>query len=152
MSRFFVEASEREPIYEFDPNEVISDQPPNVIWIRPRMSIGVRSKAQSAAYNLTKGGEIEADFSKNMMAVAQFNILDWDGPDFVDEKTGKKRPCTPENIARLPGGDPFIARVLDEIAKRNAPAKSPDPKSRDSSGSTIDGNTSLVIPESATAA
>jgi hypothetical protein len=148
MSRFFVEASEREPIYEFDPSEVISDQPPNVIWIRPRMSIALRSKAQSASLAMAKGGDIEADFSKPQIALAELNILDWEGPDFTDAH-GKKIPCTPQNIARLVGSDPFITRVLDEIAKRNVPAKSPDPKSHDSSGSTIDGNTSLVIPESA---
>ena len=151
MSRFFVDPSEREPIYEFDPNEVISDHPPNVVWIRPRMSLGLRSKAQSAALGMSKGGELEADFSKTQIALATLNILDWEGPDFLD-KDGKKVPCNPQNIARLVGSDPFISRVLEEIGRRNAPAKSPNPKSPDSNISTIDGSTSLITLESATTA
>ena len=128
----------------------MSDQPPNIVWIRPRMSIGVRSRAQTAAFALGKGGDVEADFSKNLTALAQLNILDWEGPDFVDAQ-GKKIPCTPQNIARMAGSDPFIARVLEEIARRNTPAKSPDPNAPASNTSTTDGATSLVTLESATA-
>lgn len=151
MSRFFVDPSEREPIYEFDPNEVISDRPPNIVWIRPRMSIALRAKAQSAMLAMAKGGDVEADFSKPQIALAQLNILDWEGPDFVDGD-GKKIPCNAQNIARLVGSDPFINRVLKEINDRNTAAPSPDPKSAASNGSTTAGDMSLVILESATTA
>ena len=151
MSRFFTDADEREPIYEFDPNEVISDTPPNVVWIRPRMNLAQRSKAQAAAFGIDKtSGEVEADFGRNAIVLAQLNILDWEGPDFVDAN-GKKIPVNRANIERLVGADPFIARVLDEIAKRNNPKKSPDPKSPATNGSTSDGATSLSIPTSVTA-
>lgn len=148
MSRFFTDPDEREPIYEFDPNEVISETPPNVVWIRPRMNMLTRSKAQTAAYSF--GGEgVEADFSKNLVALAVLNILDWEGPDFLD-KNGKKIPCNRQNIERMVEGDPFIARVMEEIGKRNKPAKSPDPKSPATNGSMTAGDTSLSIPTSAT--
>ncbi len=151
MSRFFTDADEREPIYEFDPNEVISDTPPNVVWIRPRMNLAQRSKAQAAAFAIDKNsGEVEADFGRNGIVLAQLNILDWEGPDFVDAN-GKKIPVNAKNIERLVGSDPFIDRVLEEIATRNKPKKSNDPKSQDTNGSMGDGATSLSIPTSATA-
>lgn len=149
MSRFFTEADEREPIYEFDPGEVISDTPPNVVWIRPRMNMRMRSKAQTAALSLADE-KVEADFSKNLVELAVLNIIDWEGPDFLD-KSGKKVPVTRQNIERLVEGDPFIGRVMDEIGKRNKRAKSPDPKSPATPGSTNDGVTSLIIPASTTA-
>lgn len=147
MSRFFTDPDEREPIYEFDPNEVISETQPNVVWIRPRMNMKQRSRAQTAAYSMREG-DVEADFSKNMVELAVLNIIDWEGPDFLDAN-GKKIPCNRQNIERMVGGDPFIARVLDEIGKRNNPKKSPDPKSPDTNGSTSAGATSLSIPTSA---
>lgn len=152
MSRFFTNPQDREPIYEFDPESVVlnpdgTPRQPNVVYIRPRMNIGTKNKVQGAMFKLdAQGKTLELDIGANLTALLQYNIIDWDGPDFRD-KRGRKIPCTPENIALLVD-DPFFARVAEAIGERNKPLESPDPKSSDSSGSISDGAGSSSTPAS----
>lgn len=148
MSRFFVEPNEREPIYEFDPATTMSDTAPNVVWIRPRMSVGIENKVKGAIAHLdTTGQTVEIDLGANLTELLVQNILAWEGPDFL-EADGRKIPVTRANIERLIGRDPFIERVADEIAKRNKKAASPDPKSPDTNGSTNGDDGYFDIPTS----
>ncbi len=147
MSRFFVEPNERERIWEFDPETTVSDRAPNWIDIRPRMTYSLSKKVQGKMLGLAGDGKtVELRFGDDQIALLQFNILDWGGPDFEHE--GKKIPCTPDNIARIAGMDAFIDRVADEIARRNKPPESPDPKLAATNGSTSDGAGSSDIPAS----
>ena len=50
--RFHVDPSERVDIYEFEPDSVISDTPPNVITIRARMDVATAGKVSSELMQL----------------------------------------------------------------------------------------------------
>lgn len=124
MSRFFV-TDAPVPVYEFDPSEVLSDKAPNVVWIKARMDMATRGAVSSELVRLDKDSkELEARLGDQELALLIHNIVRWEGPDFVDEQ-GRPIPCTPDNIRKLDGGDPFIAEVLEEIARRNPIRKSP---------------------------
>jgi hypothetical protein len=130
---------ERIPIVEFDPSEVISNTPPRTIWIRAKMNVGVRNRVTGKMVKFGPNGkEVELDLGENLNALLEENILAWEGGDFDGV------PCTKENIRKLDPTDPFIDRVADEIAKRNKPKESPDPKEVTPASSMSAGGRSLM--------
>jgi hypothetical protein len=135
MSRFFV-TDPPVAIREFDETEVVSDKPPNVVWIKARMDVATRGKVSGELLKLGENGQgVEGHLGNNNLALLLHNIIRWEGPDFVDEM-GRAIPCSPENIKKLDTNDPFIERILDEIGERNAKRASPKEGSATNSGST----------------
>jgi hypothetical protein len=133
MSRYFV----NDPpiaIPEFEAGSIVEadGQPrrPNVIFIRARMDVETRSKVKSALFGLAEDGKTpELRAGNNELALLLHNVVRWEGPDLGSV------PCTPANIRKLDTNEPHIAMVLEEIARRNEPRESPDPKSAGASGS-----------------
>lgn len=125
MTRFHVDPSEKYDVYEFDPSEVISETPPNVITIRARMSVEIAGRVSSELMQLGGDNKIEAHLGAHVGALLLHNILGWRGPDFDD------LPCTPANIRSLPSpeSDPFIEKVANEIGARNRKRTSPNGRS-----------------------
>lgn len=119
MSRYFVD-DPPVPVYEFNPDETISDQPPNIIWIRGRMDMKVSGKVKSELIGFGADGKtVEMRPGQNETALLIHNILRWEGPDLG------MIPCTPENIQKLNPSEPHIRLVLEEIAERNKVTPSP---------------------------
>lgn len=127
--RFHVDPSERIDIYEFEPEEILSDTPPNVITIRARMDIATAGKVQSEMAKLGADNKPELYIGEHVGALLLHNILGWHGPDFDD------LPCTPANIRALPSADsdPFIEKVANAIGERNKKRASPNARSATSS-------------------
>lgn len=145
MSRFHVDPSEKIDIYEFEPDDVISDTPPNVITIRARMDVATAGKVSSELMQLGGDNKIEAHLGAHVGALLLHNILGWRGPDFDD------LPCTPANIKALPSpeSDPFIEKVANAIGARNRKRESPNgrsPATTSTSGSA--GAADLIAPRS----
>lgn len=120
--RFHVDPNEKVEIFEFDPAEVLSDAPPNVIVIRARMDIATAGKVSSEMLQLGDQNKLEAHLGAHVVALLLHNILSWRGPDFDD------LPCTPANIRCLPSAesDPFIQKVADAIGERNRKREGPN--------------------------
>ena len=138
MSRYFVNA-EAIPIPEWeDDPTIISDRPPNVIYIRAKMSVGVKAKVSSEMFlwNADRK-ELESRFGENETALLIHNIVRWEGPDFAGV------PCTRKNIIELDPTEPHIVKVLEAIALRNAPPK-PPLASATSDRSTTSGATNSI--------
>lgn len=135
--RFHVDPSERVDIYEFDPAEVLSETPPNVITIRARMDVATAGKVKSELVKLGADNSPEAHLGEHAGALLLHNILAWRGPDFDD------LPCTPANIRALPSieSDPFIEKVVNEIGARNVRRASPNGKSPTAPGYATNGLT-----------
>ena len=141
MSRFFVNDPPA-AVYEFDPAEAFTrNRQPNVVYIKPRMDVQTRARVQDAMLETTTGEpgtsamSVSIKSGSNMLALLQHNITDWAGPDFEGV------PCTPEMIARLDLSEPLIARVLDEITKRNLQqTASPNPKPHAGNTSSSNGS------------
>lgn len=133
--RFHIDPSERVSIYEFDPTEVISDTPPNIIVIRARMSVEIAGRVGSEMTKLGENNRPELHAGAHTGALLLHNILAWSGPDFDD------LPCTPENIRALPSAayDPFIEKVVNEIGERNRQRESPNARSATPSTSAKNG-------------
>jgi hypothetical protein len=134
MSRYFV----NDPpvaVPEWDASEVISDTPPNVIYIKSKMDLATDARVKS---ELTRIGDdnktMELRLGDNQMALLIHNIVRWEGPDLGSV------PCTPANIRALDPTEPHIALVLEEIARRNARKESPLPKSPTSATSASAGD------------
>jgi hypothetical protein len=145
MSRFHVDPTEKVDIFEFDPSEVVSDTPPNVITIRARMSIEVSGRVTSEIAKLGADNKTtEVSIGAQAVALLLHNILAWRGPDFDD------LPCTPENIRSLPtsASDPFIEKVVNEIGERNKRRESPNGKPPTAHGFATNGS-HAVSPASA---
>lgn len=118
----FIDPHDYVEVYEFDPTEVLSDQPPNIIRIRPKMDFATQKKVGAAGFRLGTGAKPnELDLAENLIAMLVLNIVGWSGPDF------DAIPCTPENIRRLDPDQPIVEKALEEIARRNSKAP-PDPK------------------------
>jgi hypothetical protein len=114
---------ERVAVHEFDPSEVISDQPPNVIFIRPKMDFATQKRVGAAGFSLGAAGKPnELDLAENLIAMLVYNIVGWAGPLFDGV------PCTPENIRRLDPDQPVVEKAIEEITRRNTKA-APSPKS-----------------------
>lgn len=123
--RFHVDPSERFDVYEFDPDEMLSDTPPNIITIRARMDVATAGKVSSELMQLGADNKPELHVGAHIGALLLHNILGWRGPDFDD------LPCTPANIKALPSpeSDPFIEKVANEIGARNKKRASPNGRS-----------------------
>ncbi len=135
MSRFFV-TDPPVAIREFDETEIVSDKPPNVVFIRARMDVATRGKVSGELLKLGENGQgLEGHLGNNNLALLLHNIIRWEGPDFVDEM-GRPIPCSPENIKKLDTNDPFIEHILDEIGERNKKRESPKSGSATNSGFT----------------
>lgn len=133
MSRYFV-TDPPVAVYEFDSGEIISDTPPNIIYIKPKMDMATDSKVKSELLTLGADNKtMEARLGANSMALLIHNIVKWEGPDLGAV------PCTPDNIRRLDPTEPHIARVLEEIAVRNKRPVSPNPKPNGASTSASAG-------------
>jgi len=138
----FIDPNERIPISEFDPDQVISDEPPNVIYIRPKMDYATSRKVGAAGITLgTNGKETINDVSEILIANLTQNIVGWSGPLFDGV------PCTAENIRRLNPDEPLIEKVIEEITRRNT-KPSPNPKLADTSGFTSGTDTGSITPPS----
>lgn len=135
MSRFHVDPQETVDIYEFENEETISDAPPNVITIRARMDVATAGRVSSEMMKLSADNKPELHVGAHIVALLLHNILAWRGPDF------DQLPCTPANIRALPSvdGDPFIAKVANEIGTRNRKRESPNSKSPTVNGSASAG-------------
>lgn len=134
MSRYFV----NDPpyaVYEFDPSEVISETPPNVIYIRSRMDVETRGKVKSELVKLAKDGTTpEIQIGQNETALLLHNIVKWSGPDFDDV------PCDAAHIRTLDPNEPHVEQVLAAINARNVKKVAPNPKPSTASGSEINGS------------
>lgn len=122
MSRYFV-TDAPVAVPEFDTSTVISTTPPNVIYIRARMDYATRAKVSSEMFKLGKDSELEAQLGANDMALLIHNIVKWTGPDFDGVL------CTADNIRTMDPNEPHMAKVLEEIAKRNKRRESPNARS-----------------------
>lgn len=139
MSKYFVD-DEPVPIYEFDPESMISDKAPNVIWIRPRMNVEIDGRVKSELLKLGADGKTpEVHVGAQQMALLIHNIMRWSGPDLGNV------PCTPQIIRKLDPTDPHIEKVLEAIAERNRRRESPVPNSRTASGLRIAGGSSAAL-------
>lgn len=125
MKRFHVDPNETVDIFEFDPDETLSDAAPNVITIRARMTVEIAGRVSSEMMQLGADNKPELHVGAHIGALLLHNILSWRGPDFDD------LPCTPANIRALPSpeSDPFIEKVANAIGERNRKRQSPNPKS-----------------------
>ena len=91
----------------------------NTIFIRAKMSYGVKQKVQTAILHVTRGMDSESleniplDIGAANIALLVHNILDWAGPAFADVE------CTPANIERLDPDESLVDAVLAEINRRN---------------------------------
>lgn len=134
-SRLFV-PNAVDPIYEFDPSEIVSEKPPSVIWIRRKMNMEISGKVSSELVKIGEDRTIESHLGANQTALLIHNIVRWEGPLFLETDDDdqpildgrgheKHIPCTPANIRMLDPDDPFIAKVLNGIAVRNRKRESP---------------------------
>jgi hypothetical protein len=96
----------------------------NVITIRARMNVDTFGRLKAEIKRRNTAEQTEAGLDAAPVAMLLHNILAWRGPDFDD------LPCTPENICALPPAelDPFIEKVVNEIAERNKKRTSPNAK------------------------
>ena len=108
-----------------DPNERIPiTLGGNTIYIRAKMSAGVRAAVQDEIKAKTAGSQDDMEMrgiGSYRLALLRHNIVAWEGPDF------EGRPCTRANIDLLDLDDPLIEMVAEQIGTRNAPKESPDP-------------------------
>jgi hypothetical protein len=139
MSRYFVH-DQPVPIYEFDADTVISETPPNIIWIKAKMDMATDAKVKSELMKLGSDNKtLEAHLGENQMALLIHNIVRWEGPDFAGV------PCTPENIRTLDPTEPHLTLVLDAIAERNRRTPGPSPKSAGVNTSANVGASDLTV-------
>lgn len=139
MSRYFVTDSPVAiPEWDDDP-AIISTTKPNVIYIKSKMDVATKAKVTSEMFTVGKDSQLEARLGANELALLIHNIVKWDGPDFDGV------PCTPDRIRTLDPTEPHIAKVLEVIAERNKPPKSPKAEAG-ISNSTSNGDTGSTIP------
>jgi hypothetical protein len=143
MSRYFVN-DPPVPIPEFDAGAVISDTPPNVIYIRSRMDIETRGKVSSELVKI--GGDnktMEMQLGQNQTALLIHNIVRWEGPDFDGV------PCDAAHIRTLDPNEPHIEKVLREIDARNLKKVAPNPKPPIANGFATNGSHDVSHPNEA---
>lgn len=141
MPGMFITPEDRIPIAEtgmISPFDVTPEQ--DVIWIYPAMPAALQQRVVSRAVTIrqaqqqapvTRGkpgkgkpapkAESSYDVGAYNMALLELNILAWSGPSFTT--AAGPIPCTPERIRQLNPRMPLIAKVLQEIGERNAPAE-----------------------------
>jgi hypothetical protein len=133
MSRYFVN-DPPVPIYEFDSSEVISDTPPNIIFIKSRMDVETRGKVKNELIGLAKDGTTpEIKVGANETALLIHNIVKWAGPDFDGV------PCDAVHIRTLDPNEPHIEKVLAAINTRNLKKAAPNPKAPTEPGFATNG-------------
>jgi hypothetical protein len=118
----------------------------DTIYIRTKMDVGTKNRVQSDITHFSQtehGGNVVVSIGLYQLILLRRNILDWDGPSFLDEQ-GKKIPCTPDNIERLDPDEPLVVKALEQVQERNLVKKSPNPKLAERNGSRNDGNQSLT--------
>lgn len=96
----------------------------NVVYIRSKMSLGVRNKVQDAllsvgTINGTQAEDVSVQLGKQQSVLLSHNIVAWEGPLFRDDVTQQMMPCIPENILELDPDDPLVEKVLQTISDRN---------------------------------
>jgi hypothetical protein len=141
MSRYFV-TDAPVPIAEFDDETVVSDQPPNIIFIKARMDVETNAKVQGELIAMGADNKVELRIGENSMALLVHNITGWAGPDFDGV------PCDAAHIKRLDINNAHVARVLEEVTARNRRQESPNPKSAGVNGSLSGTERELVISSS----
>lgn len=141
MSKYFV-SDEPIPVREWDDPHRVSDQLPNVIWVRSKMDVKTKGAVTSEMFAMTKENTMEARLGQNETALLVHNIVKWGGPDL------DAIPCTRANIEKLDPTEPHIARVLEVIAERNKSPKAP-PASSTSGTSSSAGATDSSTPTAA---
>ena len=112
----------------------------DVIFIHPKMPVGVRNKVlgEAAKIELARApvsprgkraaqkradkqdANVNFDVGAYNIALLTNNILGWQGPSFAGV------PCTPANIVLLDQDQPLVQRVLQEINDRNTQATPDD--------------------------
>jgi hypothetical protein len=105
----------------------------NIIYIRPRMSYGVKQRVISAAAHVATDLSAVVDVGAYNLALLTENVVRWEGPMFAGH------PCTPAEMEQLDPGDPLLDAVLAEINTRNTEKETTDPNGSAPSGS--DGST-----------
>jgi hypothetical protein len=122
MARFV--SDERVPVY-------LDEDPTNIIYIRPKMNVGIQNRVMGAVASLKAGGngqDVAFNIGAYNTAFLTNNIVGWAGPDFDNVE------CSPENIERLDPDDLLLDKVLGEINRRNTKKDAPDPKLSGSNG------------------
>src|SRR5262245_10652821 len=99
MPRYFV-TDPPVPVYEFDPSEVLSEKPPNIIWIRAKMDLATDSKVKNELLKFGKDTQIEAHLGENELSLLIHNIVRWEGPDLQNV------PCDAAHIRQLDPTEP----------------------------------------------
>src|SRR5678815_5797896 len=104
MSKFVDKTPIAVPEWD-DDGTIISDRPPDVIWIRPKMNVMIRGLVTSEMFGMSKGMDLEARLGANETALLIHNIVRWEGPSF------EGRPCTRANIEELDPTDPHLSLI-----------------------------------------
>lgn len=99
------------------------DEGVNTIWVRRKMSMGVRNRVQDAliavkSMNSGGVGEMSVNMGYQNTVLMQANILAWEGPLFRDE-AGNPIPCTPQMIENMDPDDALTDAVLAKISELN---------------------------------
>lgn len=117
----------------------------NTIYVRARMDAQTRGLYLNELKRLRVKKDVgeteEVDYAA--MGTAEvllrvFNIVAWEGPDFLDDH-GAPVPCTRANILRMDPLTQLYEMVGERIAELNAPRESPDPNAVTPSGATASG-------------
>lgn len=105
----------------------------NIIYIRPRMSYGIRQRLLGMATHVTGQGKADFDLGVYNLALLTENVVRWEGPMFAGH------PCTPAEMEQLDPDDLLLDAVLSEINTRNMAKGDSDPNASPPSGN--DGST-----------
>lgn len=94
----------------------------NTIYIRPKMSAGIKAQVEDELAATGVSGVREsvemAGLGSYSLAILVHNIVGWEGPAFEDE-AGNPIPCTRRYIEMLDLDEPLVEAVRNEIGKRN---------------------------------
>lgn len=95
----------------------------NTIYIKDKMGFGARNRvsgsvARSVSENASGGVDVDVNFGQGNVALMQENILDWEGPQFVNER-GKRIPVTKQAIEDLDPEWELVDMTLKAISARN---------------------------------
>jgi hypothetical protein len=117
-----------------EPDRPLAEQ--DVIYIRPKMSYGVKQRliSKAAQISMSQGSiggngkstpnmEAAVDVGAYQLALLTFNVVRWGGPNFNGVL------CIEANIERLDPDQPLVVKVLEEIEARNGSKPSPNPVS-----------------------
>ena len=101
----------------------------NTVYIRAKMDAGTKAQVSDEVRARGVDGETDSREVRGLgsyrMLLMIHNIVDWEGPDFCDEK-GVKVPCTRANIRRLDPTGPMFDAVGERIGELNADPETPE--------------------------